>query len=104
VIAPDPLAERVAAWYMMNMKVKVDFNNCRPSESCPEGEEARCVCGGLVARLVAEGVELKCRRCRRILVVPLLTDAEAVAADEVGERSGRLRGRSAAVARAGSRP
>jgi hypothetical protein len=54
------------------MKMKVDFNNCRPSDACPDGEEARCVCGGLVARLVAEGVELKCRRCRRIIVVPLL--------------------------------
>jgi hypothetical protein len=53
------------------MKLKVDFNNCRPAEPCAAGEEARCLCGGLVARLVDGGVELKCRRCRRILVVPL---------------------------------
>ncbi len=52
------------------MKLKVDFNNCRPAEPSAAGEDARCLCGGLVARLVDGGVELKCRRCRRILVVP----------------------------------
>jgi len=33
--------------------------------------DCRCVCGSLVARLVDDGVELKCRRCKRTLVVPL---------------------------------
>ena len=33
--------------------------------------DCRCVCGSLVARMVPEGVELKCRRCKRTLVVPL---------------------------------
>jgi hypothetical protein len=36
----------------------------------PSGD-CRCPCGSLLARLVAEGVELKCRRCKRTLVVPL---------------------------------
>jgi phage FluMu protein Com len=31
--------------------------------------ECRCVCGNLVARVVADGVELKCRRCKRVLLV-----------------------------------
>jgi hypothetical protein len=31
----------------------------------------RCHCGSLLARLVPEGVELKCRRCKRHMVVPL---------------------------------
>lgn len=31
----------------------------------------RCLCGSLLARLVPEGVELKCRRCRRRIIVPL---------------------------------
>ncbi|HEU4583622.1 MAG TPA: hypothetical protein VFS67_35430 [Polyangiaceae bacterium] len=35
-----------------------------------EGEAHRCTCGSLLARLVAGGVELKCRRCKRIVVLP----------------------------------
>jgi hypothetical protein len=31
--------------------------------------DCRCVCGNLVARVVADGVELKCRRCKRKLIV-----------------------------------
>ena len=34
--------------------------------------ECRCLCGSLVARRVPEGVELKCRRCKRTVVIPLL--------------------------------
>lgn len=33
------------------------------------GRESRCACGSLLARLTAEGVELKCRRCKRLVVV-----------------------------------
>ncbi len=32
--------------------------------------DCRCRCGGLVARIVDEGVELRCRRCKRTLLVP----------------------------------
>ncbi|MFP2911622.1 hypothetical protein ACLESD_42675 [Pyxidicoccus sp. 3LFB2] len=39
--------------------------------------EVRCLCGSLLARLVPEGVELKCRRCHRTQVVPLEREAEA---------------------------
>jgi hypothetical protein len=31
----------------------------------------RCCCGSLLARVVAAGVEIKCRRCKRRVVVPL---------------------------------
>jgi phage FluMu protein Com len=37
-------------------------------------DELRCECGCLLARRVAEGIELKCRRCRRVFVVPLTDD------------------------------
>jgi hypothetical protein len=30
------------------------------------------LCGSLVARRVPEGVEVKCRRCKRTVVLPLL--------------------------------
>jgi hypothetical protein len=39
--------------------------------SCPE---LRCCCGSLLARRVPGGVELKCRRCKRTLVLPLFED------------------------------
>jgi hypothetical protein len=35
------------------------------------GGDCRCLCGSLVARLVDDGVELKCRRCKRTLLVSL---------------------------------
>jgi hypothetical protein len=31
----------------------------------------RCHCGSLLARLVPDGVEIKCRRCKRRVVIPL---------------------------------
>ena len=33
--------------------------------------DLRCDCGSLLARRVADGVELKCRRCKRTVVLPL---------------------------------
>ena len=33
--------------------------------------DCRCHCGALLARLVPGGVELKCRHCKRIHLVPL---------------------------------
>ena len=32
--------------------------------------DERCECGNLVAKLTAETVEIKCRRCKRIRVIP----------------------------------
>jgi phage FluMu protein Com len=31
----------------------------------------RCLCGSMLARLVPGGVELKCRRCKRQVIIPL---------------------------------
>jgi len=33
-------------------------------------QEVRCECGSLVAKLVKSGVELKCRRCKRLALIP----------------------------------
>jgi phage FluMu protein Com len=46
----------------------------------PDGREVRCECGNLLARVVANGVELKCRRCKRTVLIPL--DGEAETASE----------------------
>jgi len=33
--------------------------------------ELRCGCGNLMARILDEGIELKCRRCKRVKLIPL---------------------------------
>lgn len=35
------------------------------------GEDCRCACGNLLGRVVPEGIELKCRRCKRTFVLPV---------------------------------
>lgn len=46
-----------------------DHHPPRRARGAGSGRESRCACGSLLARLTAEGVELKCRRCKRIVVV-----------------------------------
>ena len=47
----------------------------RPKDDAPGGERPfRCACGSLLARLVRDGLELKCRKCKRQIVVPLTED------------------------------
>lgn len=40
-------------------------------------EVVRCFCGCLLARQVPGGIELKCKRCKRTLVIPLSLPEEA---------------------------
>jgi phage FluMu protein Com len=35
-------------------------------------EDLRCLCGSLVARVKKTAIELKCRRCKRVALIPLL--------------------------------
>lgn len=35
-----------------------------------DDREARCACGHLMAKLKAQGLELKCKRCKRIILIP----------------------------------
>lgn len=42
--------------------------------------DCRCPCGSLLARVVEGGVELKCRRCKRVLRIPV-SDAEGPPSD-----------------------
>ena len=52
----------------------------------PAGQEGdcRCMCGSLLARVVAGCVELKCRRCKRTLLVPLSEVSARPARDTPG--------------------
>lgn len=36
----------------------------------PYSPEARCHCGQLVAKLSENGIELKCKRCKRLIHLP----------------------------------
>ncbi|MGD9852542.1 MAG: hypothetical protein AB7T38_14885 [Nitrospirales bacterium] len=38
--------------------------------STPSPTEARCHCGQLMAIMRKDGVELKCKRCKRITLIP----------------------------------
>jgi hypothetical protein len=42
-----------------------------PAPPQTSAADCRCACGSLLARLVEDGVELKCRRCKRTHFVPL---------------------------------
>ncbi len=43
----------------------------QPLPAMPSAQDCRCHCGSLLARLVGGGVELKCRRCKRTVWIPL---------------------------------
>lgn len=45
------------------------FFKMAETAALPE-KETRCECGQLMAKLRPEGVELKCKRCKRLVVIP----------------------------------
>ncbi len=46
-------------------------SNIRPSEPATE---VRCGCGSLMARVTARGLELKCRRCKRVVLLARISE------------------------------
>ena len=52
-----------------------------PSRHPRDPAECRCLCGSLIARRVEGGVELKCRRCKRQIVLPLEPASPAAAVE-----------------------
>ena len=44
---------------------------CGGSRGRAGADELRCDCGSLLARWTPDGLELKCRRCKRRTVVPM---------------------------------
>jgi phage FluMu protein Com len=42
----------------------------RGREMLAAASETRCECGQLIAKVRGEGLELKCKRCKRIVVIP----------------------------------
>lgn len=67
----DRVGAKTGGWQPL---LPVDAAGSEPAraegQAPPEqGEAHRCTCGSLLARLVPGGVELKCRRCKRIAVL-----------------------------------
>jgi hypothetical protein len=55
---------------------RIDNESHSQSQLCGGHESAarcRCACGALLARWVAAGLELKCRRCKRTTLIPFPT-------------------------------
>jgi phage FluMu protein Com len=40
-----------------------------PARMVPHDDQCRCSCGSLLARVVAEGLELKCRKCKSLVLI-----------------------------------
>ncbi|MEC4888641.1 MAG: hypothetical protein RI101_01145 [Nitrospira sp.] len=38
--------------------------------AAPLSSETRCECGQLIAKVIGGGLELKCKRCKRIVTIP----------------------------------
>jgi phage FluMu protein Com len=41
-----------------------------PNTHSADSGETRCECGQLIAKVQRQGLELKCKRCKRIVVIP----------------------------------
>ncbi|WHZ22923.1 MAG: hypothetical protein OJF47_002035 [Nitrospira sp.] len=41
-----------------------------PMSPSSQSSETRCECGQLIAKVRGQGLELKCKRCKRIVVIP----------------------------------
>jgi hypothetical protein len=47
----------------------VDGSGGDDKGGCGDAHDLRCICRNLVARRRGDGIELKCRRCRRLLIL-----------------------------------
>jgi hypothetical protein len=41
-----------------------------PDTKACHSDETRCECGQLIAKVRGCGIELKCKRCKRIVIIP----------------------------------
>jgi phage FluMu protein Com len=55
----------------------------------PADRDCRCLCGSLLARRIGDAVELKCRRCKRTLVIPLHPEARGNPSRAQSDREAR---------------
>ncbi len=48
----------------------MENRNKPAAQSSCESEDFRCLCGSLMAKITPLGVEVKCRKCKRIQIIP----------------------------------
>ena len=53
---------------------KTSVHNPACSKRSHDSAELRCGCGCLLARFLADEIELKCRRCKRMVIVSVVHD------------------------------
>ncbi len=51
-------------------KLYREENHTHPENSGPR--DCRCFCGSLIAKVTPFGVEIKCRKCKQLLLIPKL--------------------------------
>jgi hypothetical protein len=51
-------------------KLRLVITTKHPTTDHGHGNETRCECGQLNAKVVEGGLELKCKRCKRMVVIP----------------------------------
>ena len=61
------------------MRGREPHRDREPASAAKDNTSLRCCCGSLLARLVNDGVELKCRRCKRQVVIPFTAERRRVA-------------------------
>jgi hypothetical protein len=56
---------------LQQCQLEAQCDHCGGNASSGDGDVLRCECGSLIARFVAGHVELKCRRCKRTITLPI---------------------------------
>jgi phage FluMu protein Com len=70
---PEEASSSVFSGPSIDNDTQVHFQQvaaCQDPVPEPADDLLRCVCGALLARWVAAGLELKCRRCKRTTLIP----------------------------------
>ncbi len=55
----------------MNKKDGCGTGELADKTDCNKDQNTRCGCGNLLAKLTQVGVEIKCRRCKKVTIIPL---------------------------------
>ncbi len=69
MISPSPTCSKDWDALIMRKKIVPNTLDLKSDET-----EVRCFCGSLIARICETGVELKCRRCKRFHLIPILSE------------------------------
>jgi len=66
----------------------MSVKNSRPNDPCEDARNLRCPCGSVMARVTVAGLELKCRRCKRVITVAVPRTSRAWIAVDLHDQKG----------------